>query len=212
MEHGGTRPAVELFERALDVWEDHEVALLGLGAVHERMARYKQAMQVFKRLATKRPDLAEGRLRYAVNLVRMGKQKAARRELEGLLASQQGGWIRAVAYRELALLELADERMDSVESLLRQAAAEYPDEQSFPILLAHVLDRRSRRQEAVALVEAVAAPSDPRLPSAIWRYSAWPDVGIDAMRAALADQAANAGSILGERLQSLQQPSEEPAS
>jgi len=212
IENGGTRPAAELLERALEVWEDHEVALLTLGAIHERMARYKQAAQVFKRLASVRPELAEGRLRYAVNLVRMGREKAARRELGDLLESQQTGWIRAVAYRELALLELADERMESVESLLRQAAAEYPDEQSFPILLAHVLDRRVRRPEAIAVVDAVAPPSDPRVPSAVWRYSAWPEVGIDAVRAAIADQAAKARPILAERLQSLQPLSEEPAS
>ena len=178
--------AAAAYRDALDIQAARPVALLGLGAVLEKMGRPAEAAGPLERLLEIEPGHPEARLRLAVNLARTGDAGRAERMLDALLEEPAvPEWIARLAAQELARQALAARRPERAEERLREARERWPEDPSLAILLAWTLDARGRRAEADPLLQAVdrRPPGDTPLPR--YRYNAWPleAVAVDATAA-----------------------------
>jgi len=167
--------AIELLERAVDLAPHDPGALLALGATHERLGGYAEAVPPLRTLVQEHPDAAEGRLRLAVNLARTGGSDEAASHFRQLTTESVPAWIRVIAYQELARLVPTDER----EELLREGLARFPSNQALRIQLAHQLDLQGRPWEASELIDELASRARPPETSPRVRYPAWPSLGLE---------------------------------
>lgn len=173
---GDVRQARVLLDRALRLEPSSEIVLLQLGAIDEKEGRYADAVGKLARLVKAHPDGAEGRLRLAVNLRRVGKAAEAREHLAVCARIGQPDWIRSVAYDELARQALDAERWREAAAYLEEAVRALPTRQSAFIQLSYVYDRLGTplraRTQAAHLPDRVEPGTLP--PSERLRYTAWP--------------------------------------
>lgn len=156
-EHAQQLPAAELYHQAVQLDGKNETALLGLATIYEKNAQYETTVKTLRSLLAAEPSHAEGRLRLAVNLRRLGAKDAdaeARRLLEAL-ASSDSSWVGPLAVQELARLLREGGTLDEAEKILRAGVSRYPDDGRLAIQLAAVLDRKGSPKEAAALVDRV---------------------------------------------------------
>ena len=150
-------PAAELFQQAVQLDGRNATALLGLATIYEKNAQYETTVKTLRSLLEAEPKHAEGRLRLAVNLRRMGSKDddaEARRLLEAL-ASSDSSWVGPIAVQELARLLREEGTLAEAEKVLRAGVARFPDDGRLAIQLAAVLDRKGSAKEAAELVEKV---------------------------------------------------------
>jgi tetratricopeptide (TPR) repeat protein len=156
-EHAQQLPAAELYHQAVQLDGKNETALLGLATIYEKNAQYETTVKTLRSLLAAEPSHAEGRLRLAVNLRRLGAKDAdaeARRLLEAL-ASSESSWVGPLAVQELARLLREGGTLDEAERILRAGVSRFPDDGRLAIQLAAVLDRKGSPKEAAALVDRV---------------------------------------------------------
>lgn len=150
-------PAAELFHQAVQLDGHNATALLGLATIYEKNAQYETAIKSLRSLLEAEPKHAEGRLRLAVNLRRLGSKDGdaeARRLLEAL-ASSDGSWVGPIAVQELARLQREEGTLGEAEKVLRAGLARFPDDGRLAIQLAALLDRKGSAKEAAELVDRV---------------------------------------------------------
>ncbi len=202
----GQSQGLELFRAALEYQPGHAAALIGLAADPEkRGGPYDVAILHLDRLLESHPEHREGRLRLALNLIRLdaahgedlaaGQRRRALGVLEGLVAGSEADWIHALAAQELARLHATDGKIPQAIRVLKQASGRMPEEQKTRIQLAHLLDRAGRPVEAQAVLDDLR-PDWTGMTPPRGRYNQWPNRALDADRAALAEGAAHRQPLL----------------
>jgi tetratricopeptide (TPR) repeat protein len=195
----------ELLEFALRLNPNCLPALLSLGFSFERNADAAEAIAVYRRLVDAHPSLDEGRLRLAVNLIRTGRDEAGEELLQSLMTSQTKPWIQAVAAQEL-VRHKAIRRKDpaAAEREARAAVERLPDNQPLRILLAAILEKSGRHDEAIAVLNSLPRASRGVSPRA--RYAEWPVLDGVASQAFLNAKAAEAIPALKSALAARGEP------
>lgn len=130
-----------VFQQILAYDNRQEAALLCLAVDAERQGRYADAIGYLQRLG---PAHSEARLRLAVNQARLGKMQEARkllREVSGPEAKAEP-WQLAVAWQELARLQVAAGDLDGAEQTLREGLQRLPEDDKLAIQLGLVRDMK----------------------------------------------------------------------
>jgi tetratricopeptide (TPR) repeat protein len=182
---GQRHPTQQLLEATVEIAPASAPALLRLGALHERTGSPDEAVDYLEKLYRKHPGNLEGRLRLAVNQVRIEKDKAAEELLRGLLAPSAPLWIQTLAYQELGRLLTGNDRGNEAEVLLRKGVAQIPGNQRLQVLLAHTLDQTRQPQEAGTVIDQLETHASQQSTSPRYRYSLWPDLDTDRILATL---------------------------
>jgi Flp pilus assembly protein TadD len=174
LDDGMREQAVDLFGRVLRIEPANRPAMLGAGAVYERLGDFPHAVRQLRELEKAYPSDGEGRLRLAVNLARVGADDEAEALFRAVAADAEEGWVRIVAVEQLATLLMARRDLVSATEILREAVAAEPRSSRLKIQLAAALDRMGRPSEASRIVDDVRQRgADPSM-SPRWRYAVWP--------------------------------------
>jgi Flp pilus assembly protein TadD len=200
LEESRKAPATAVFWRVLRLEPDQPSALVALGALAERAGQAKAAVEHFRRLVAAHPDHAEGRLRLAINLGRLGEHEQADTLLRKLIAQPTPDWIKTIAYQELARSLSGADLHRKAEELLRRGIAELPTEQSLRLQLALVFDRLGRPADAADLVAGITTLSRRGGDTARWQYSRWPRYDRPKVELRLLTASTEASGHLGEAL------------
>jgi tetratricopeptide (TPR) repeat protein len=171
------RTARELLERATALESDNRFALLHLAAGLEKVADYEGAVGVLRRLISVDPKAPEGRLRLAINLLRLGQAGEATTILDRLIAEDNPPWVLAIAYETLADVRLRGGDPAGAAALLRRGAARLPQAQRLLVQLAYALERAGQSgpaSEVLTRLDGAAAGPSPR-----HQYNLWPEGGRD---------------------------------
>lgn len=184
-----------LYAQTLALDSTNEAAALGLASSYERYGDYPEAVATLQKLLAVRPGQVEARLRLAVNLFRTGRNDQARRELDALLATPEGGWVRALAVQEAARHRIESGDVAGAVGLLEAEVARGEPEATTLVLLAHLYDRQGNPRRSIDLLEQVrpvvaAGPSSRKL------YDSWPDAALGSMRRDLAAATESRAALL----------------
>jgi predicted Zn-dependent protease len=193
----GTRRALEV---AAEVAPGSAAAWLGLGALHERTGDPEEAVSALERLLREHPGHPEGRLRLAVSRARLGSERAAEGLMRGLLEPGTPLWVRTLAYQELCGLLTAGGRHDEAVAVVQEAVERIPDNQRLRILEVHALDSAGRSRESAAAVARLEGSVSQASTSPRYRYSRWPDLDGERVRATLAEAERAGRAALAEAL------------
>lgn len=196
---GALSAARGLLRRALQFDPGYRPALLSLGFSFEQGSQYQEAAEVYRTLVETHPEFDEGRLRLAVNLMRTGREEAGKAMLRALLEAGDETWIEVVAAQELVRhLAVKQSSLPEAEREARAALARRPDDQRLWILLAAILVRLDRHEEAMTVLGNLPRPNRSMSPRA--RYTEWPALDVRASGAFLTAQAEEALPALREAL------------
>jgi tetratricopeptide (TPR) repeat protein len=197
--------------QALALDPDNDLALLCLAIDAERRGLYREAAGYLERLLRLRPADRETRLRLAVNRARLGERRQAAELLETISGEESGApgegagtrreaggaaqettdgdWAIAVAYHELARMQLAEDQAEAAERTARAGLARFPKDEKLALLLGLSLDVQGRAAETRAVLAVVApAPADSAAPRR--RYGHLPEAALATAREALERSAA----------------------
>jgi tetratricopeptide (TPR) repeat protein len=156
----GARPAAkEAYRQALDYAPGHPTALLASAMLDEEVGEYSSAANLLRQLVSEDPGDREAKLRLAVNSRRLDTLRRARRLLEECIAGDPPDWITALAYQELAALQIAENRPEEAVAVLKKALERMPDQQAAYLQLAALYDRTGRPSEATAILHRLDARS-----------------------------------------------------
>lgn len=196
--------AANLYQRASEIDPDNVASLIGLAGIRERHGAYDEAVAPLEVLVASSPEDAEGRLRLAVNLARVGRVAEAEADLRGLAESTTAipDWIHSIAVQELSRVLIDRDEFDEAGALLETLSSSMPSDPTLPILVAYVTDRQGRPTRKSDLSEslqlgAAVRPSSPRL-----RYSQMPRQALDELRVALRGESAAQLAALARALSS----------
>lgn len=199
----GRAAGFELLEKSLALDPGNEPAHLAQAAYYEKFGGpYERAVEWLDQLVLRRPDSREGRLRLAINLLRLAGPAAsswphaeedARHHFERLIADPHDDWISSLAAQELARFQRGQPA--AAASLLEDALARRPEDAEIQIQLTYLYDRLGRADKSKALAEKLAAagaePSSASGPSPRGRYNQWSSETLVAGRRELHDGAAS---------------------
>ncbi len=214
LEAAGRQAGLRLFEQSLALDETNEAALLGLASFYEkRGGPYDEAVRYLQQLIDRRPRSREGRLRLALNQLRVadrggavGRQTqigAAEDHLQFLLDGPETDWIFSLAAQEAARLKARKGEISRAIELLDQALIRMPEEQKLHILRIYLMDRSQQAGTAQRAARHLASSLAGAAPAARGRYNQWPSTALDADRRALREGAirritvAGSGSAVG---------------
>lgn len=181
--------SADLFYRTYLVDPGNLIALKGLAAAHERSGDYEKAIDYLRQAADIDSRDSEVALRLALCLIRFESDPSpqAISSLSVLIDLPHPVWIRSLAYQELAKLWIERQRDDEAEALLREGLGALPGDPQLSLLLAALLDRQRRRDEATGTLEAVVVQGwqedSPRQ-----RYAMWEPEGMEEIRQALREE------------------------
>lgn len=178
-----------LFLRALEHDPRSQAALIGLAVSFERYGDRQQTIFFLESLVEEYPNFGEGLVRLAINLQRVGLRARALELLNRAIALNGPGWVRALAFQEIARQYMHTGQYQRMVELLERAVAEIPDQKSSWVLLAHAYDRMQLPSKAIALATDIGADARQQ-DSARKRYDSWPETAFLSVREAL-DGAAN---------------------
>jgi len=188
---GASGAARGLLEQALRLNRGYRPAMLSLGFSFERNSEYLEAASTYQRLVDTHPGFDEGRLRLAINLIRTGREEAGEELLRGLLGSGASPWVEAIAAQELVRLKAEKIKLLPEAELEVRAALELlPNDQRLWILLASILERLGRHDEAIEALSDLPPAGRGVSPRA--RYAEWPALGVRASQSHLNDRASEA--------------------
>jgi tetratricopeptide (TPR) repeat protein len=182
---GAPTSSAMLLRRALAISPDYPPALLGVAALYERFGQRDQAYDALRKLVAADPENAEGQLRLGIVLSRTDRTAAAQEVLRALVEGSPPEWILSNASQELATLLVEEERLGEAERVLAQAIGRVTSDQPLMIHLAWVQDLSGKPTEATVTLEQVERGQQRLFESARLRYTQWPDLGEDEIRATL---------------------------
>ncbi len=214
LEAAGRQAGLRLFEQSLALDDANEAALLGLAAFYEkRGGPYETAVRYLEQLIDRRPKSREGRLRLALNQVRVAEQggalgrqsqlKAAEKHLQFLLDGPESDWIYSLAAQEAARQKAGRGELKKAIDVLDQALVRMPEEQKLHLLRIYLMDRSKRASSAQQAARHLAGSLAGAAPASRGRYNQWPSTALDADRRALREGAirritvARSGSATG---------------
>ena len=166
-----------VFQQILTYDAQQEAAILCLAVDSERQGRYADAVGYLQRLSA---DHTESRLRLAVNQARLGKMQDARKILNELSASttKVEPWQLAVAWQEMARLQIAAGNLDGAEKTLREGLERLPEDDKLAVQLGLVRDlRKDPRGAREAVASLGKTPGDGG--AARHRYNQLPVEGLE---------------------------------
>lgn len=204
----GKSAALELLERAVALDRRNEAAYLGIAAYYEkRGGPYEAALDALQRLVASQPESREGRLRLAINLLRVAKSdnlgekariKNAQELFRALLASPQNDWVTSLAAQELARFEFAAGRLGAAVTLLEKTLQRLPADQELLVQLAFFYDRQEKG-DVPRLFERIGHAAEPgEAPRG--RYNQWQSEALARDRSELRDGARQRLPILDQVL------------
>ncbi|MEM9596952.1 MAG: VWA domain-containing protein [Acidobacteriota bacterium] len=186
----GRTASLELFDRAVDLDPSNEAALLGLAAYYEkRGGPYDRVVAYLDRLVEARPASREGRLRLAINLLRVAelavtlersaKVAAAEAHFRRLMEEPGSDWIYSLAAQELARHLARTQQVKPATLALEEAIERRPEDQKLHIQLTYLRDRSHGAHQARKLAKRVSRELATRAPADRGRYNQWPSVAMD---------------------------------
>ena len=188
---GASSAARGLLEQALRLNRGYRPAMLSLGFSFERNSEYPEAVSSYQSLVDTYPGFEEGRLRLGINLIRTGRDAAGEELLRGLVGTGASPWIEAIAAQELVGLKAEKRKLlPEAEREVREALELIPDDQRLWILLAAILEKLGRHDEAIEALSDLPPAGRGVSPRA--RYAEWPAVGVRATQAHLNARATEA--------------------
>lgn len=205
----GKSAALGLLEKAAALDRRNEAAYLGLAAYHEkRGGPYESALEALQRLVANLPASREGRLRLAINLLRVAKidnlgekarLKNAASLFRELLAAPENDWVTSLAAQELARFEFDAGHLGAAVGLLEETLERRPQDQELLVQLAFLYDRQERGSvprlfERLGSHDAVSGEA-PR-----GRYNQWQSEALARDRSELRDGARQRLPILDRAL------------
>jgi tetratricopeptide (TPR) repeat protein len=192
---GASSAARGLLEQALRLNRGYRPAMLSLGFSFERNSEYPEAVSSYQNLVDTYPGFEEGRLRLGINLIRTGRDAAGEELLGGLVGTGASPWIEAIAAQELVGLKAEKRKLlPEAEQEVREALELIPDDQRLWILLAAILEKLGRHDEAIEALSDLPPAGRGVSPRA--RYAEWPALGVRATQAHLNARAAEAVPVL----------------
>ncbi|MFL6202597.1 MAG: tetratricopeptide repeat protein, partial [Thermoanaerobaculia bacterium] len=150
-----------VFQQILAYDARQEAAILCLAVDAERQGRYADAVGYLERLGPgEGPVHAEARLRLAVNLARLGKVQEARKLLREVSdpVGKAEPWQLAVAWQEMARLQLAAGDLEGAEQTLRAGLQRLPEDDKLALQLGLVRDLRKDPRGAREAVAGLGTP------------------------------------------------------
>ena len=177
--------ASELFALALDVDPRNVAALQGLAGIYERRGEYERTVLYLEELADVDPLNREGRLRLAVNLVRVDRQREAGETLRQLVQEPENDWVLALAYQELARILTSNGDFSSARALLEEAVGRLPRDPSLSIQLAYLSDRDESADANTDLLLSLRLCAAEGSESPRYLYSQVPKSALEDLRRAL---------------------------
>ena len=172
-----------LFYRAYQIDSGNEIALQGLSTAYEKKGDYEKAIEYLSRMVLVDPSHVEARLRLVLCQMRSSPEPTTGQieRLTALAGEESPGWIRSVAFQEIARAQLRLEQPESAERTLRKGLEALPGDQHLSLQMAALLERQGRRSEAADVVEAIAPSSEPH-DSSRERYDFWEPDGVEEAR------------------------------
>jgi tetratricopeptide (TPR) repeat protein len=202
---------VPFYERALDFVPDDEAALMGLATVFEKAADYERAVRELHKLLESHPQVSEARLRLAINLKRLGREREALEQLDTLTTEaadtppgEDGAmpdWVLSLAFQEQARSAIDRGDWQGAEAILLAARQQLPDQQRLIVLHAFVLEQTRRMRQARRVLQALrgqgaATENTPRL-----LYTRMPKTAVEDTEARLREGAESRFSLLKDALE-----------
>lgn len=188
------------YQRILDLDEKNPEVLLCRAVDLERQGRYPAAVDAIERLLRFHPEHGEGRLRLAVNRIRLGNSREGKRLLEELVQTppdridQAGAPAVLLARQELVRLLMSQDELAEAERVAREGLERSPADEKLMLQLALLQDlRRDARGARATLQPLEERPHPPEPVSARHRYNALP---LDRLAAIRDELAANASGHL----------------
>lgn len=172
-----------VLEKALDLDRENLLILICLAVDAEREGDATAALRFLERALKLSPDNGEVKTRMAMNRMRLGNNREARRLLQEIVngpapASAEAAWWSSLAFQELARLALSEKHPDEAEATLRAGLKRWPADEKLRIQLASLLDQRRRSQEAQTLLAGLQqSPPDQSSPRR--RYTQLPYDDLD---------------------------------
>lgn len=182
------RAATRILNRAIMIDLHHVDGLMALGTSLERQGEAMDASKTFKKVVELAPDRAEGRLRYAVNVDRIGDRNGAREQYEQLIEGDGPDWVRVVAVQQLATQLMKSDRNGEAAALLSAANEEFGSIPRLEIQLAYAYSAMGERHRMTETLERLKADAD-AAPSPRLRYAEWPQLDRKLDHQALAERA-----------------------
>jgi tetratricopeptide (TPR) repeat protein len=183
--------AQSVFQQALELDGDNEAALLSLAASFERRGAYQRAIELLDLLVATHPKSGEARLRLALNLGRLEREKQAHELLGDLLNGEYPAWVVSVAYQELADSYLEDSRLEEAERLLEAGIARLPGEEKLYLQLAMLYDSRRRPGRAREILAAMDGRVEGAVVSPRHRYCKPAEETLERLRAQIDESVAS---------------------
>jgi len=203
----GRSSAAELLEKAAAIDPGNEAAYLGLAAYYEkRGGPYDAAAAALERLVEHRPESREGRLRLAINLVRLAKSdrmgdkarlKKAEEHFRALLAAPDNDWVTSLAAQELARFEAGQGHVAAAAALLEKTLLRRPADQELLVQLTFFYDRLEKGT-VPKLFDRVSNSAEDEAPRG--RYNSWQSEALVRDRGELSDGARQRLEILDQTL------------
>lgn len=195
---------IKYLRRALELDPANATALLELSKAQELRGRHDHAFRLLQDLRSM--DLAgpEARLRLALNLDRFAQADAAVAELTSLVEAASPGWIRLIAFQELARIELERQRFQQADDMVSLALAEFPGDCTLVIAALHIAERAGRPAGSGTTPDSLSACGDATERSARMRYASRDSTDVQTVRDRLARLAEDLIAVLGAALQALQ--------
>lgn len=183
---GMSRLGERLLQRVLTLDLDNDIALLNLGAAAELRGEYEVAVSFLDDLVDNHPHNGEGRLRLAVNLLRLGRKRLAGKHFEKLVEGQHRRWVLSLSYQELAKLHLAANRIDEAHEVLAKALERLPGDEKLHLQMAFVHDARNdlwKSRETLQRMALRGGRTDRVSPRHV--YTEWPEASLSEIRRSL---------------------------
>ena len=194
--------ASTLYRRAIELDPTNGAARLGLAGIFERQGEYEKATPLLREIEAAGPAADEGRLRLAIQLIRLGEPAEAEAHLLTLIEQpiKEPRWIYSLAYQQLARLLMDREEFESAVELLEGATRALRGDPTLPILLAYVSDRSGRPSGKAELTMALREAGGPDTDSPRYRYSQMPRHALEELRASLRGESAAQLPVLAQAL------------
>ena len=177
--------AAELFALALETDSRNVAALQGLAGIYERRGEYERTVSYLEHLTEIDPPNREGRLRLAINLMRLDRQREAGETLRQLVEEPDSDWILSLAYQELARILTDNADFTSARALLEEAVRRLPRDPSLPIQMAYLSDRDESVDGDIDLLVSLRRCAEDGSESPRYHYSQIPKSALEDLRRAL---------------------------